>query len=257
MLFERIVCGVDRSPESLEAARQAERLLAPGGHLLIVGAADVGIAVHAGWAATSVVDEIEAEERRAVVEARAQVIDGGRVETRMLKGDPISCLLATAREEKSTLVAVGTHGLGRAKGILLGSVATAMLHDAPGSVLVARRPQDPEIFPRSILVGHDGSSQARAAAEVGAELAHRFGAGVRTVVASGGKPVDVDGLRDVQGLEWDERKPVEALVAASREADVAIVGSRGLHGLAALGSVSERVAHEAARSVLVVRKGRR
>jgi nucleotide-binding universal stress UspA family protein len=31
------------------------------------------------------------------------------------------------------------------------------------------------------------------------------------------------------------------------------VGSRGLHGLRALGSVSERVAHDASCSVLVVR----
>ena len=33
-----------------------------------------------------------------------------------------------------------------------------------------------------------------------------------------------------------------------------VVGSRGLHGLAALGSVSERVAHSAACSTLVVRE---
>ena len=47
--------------------------------------------------------------------------------------------------------------------------------------------------------------------------------------------------------------PVEALVDASRDAGLLVVGSRGLHGLRALGSVSERVAHSAACSVLVVR----
>jgi hypothetical protein len=35
-----------------------------------------------------------------------------------------------------------------------------------------------------------------------------------------------------------------------------IVGCRGLHGLASLGSVSERVAHRAVSPVLVVRRGR-
>ena len=35
--------------------------------------------------------------------------------------------------------------------------------------------------------------------------------------------------------------------------DLIVVGSRGLHGLRALGSVSERVAHGAKASVLVAR----
>jgi nucleotide-binding universal stress UspA family protein len=48
-------------------------------------------------------------------------------------------------------------------------------------------------------------------------------------------------------------EPATALVAAAAEADLLVVGSRGLHGLKALGSVSERVAHRARCSVLIVR----
>ena len=54
---------------------------------------------------------------------------------------------------------------------------------------------------------------------------------------------------------WDAAQPVPALVERSREADLVVVGSRGLHGLRALGSVSERVAHRADCSVLVVHDG--
>jgi nucleotide-binding universal stress UspA family protein len=46
---------------------------------------------------------------------------------------------------------------------------------------------------------------------------------------------------------------VSRLVEAAMDADLLVVGSRGLHGIKALGSVSERVAHEAKCSVLVVR----
>jgi hypothetical protein len=46
---------------------------------------------------------------------------------------------------------------------------------------------------------------------------------------------------------------VDVLVSAARDADLLVLGSRGLHGLRALGSVSERVAHRAPSSVLVVR----
>jgi nucleotide-binding universal stress UspA family protein len=43
------------------------------------------------------------------------------------------------------------------------------------------------------------------------------------------------------------------LLGAVEPSDLLVVGSRGLHGIRALGSVSERVAHKAPCSVLVVR----
>jgi len=52
----------------------------------------------------------------------------------------------------------------------------------------------------------------------------------------------------------DNLGTLPALVAAAAEADLVVVGSRGLHGLRALGSVSERVAHTASCSALVVRE---
>ena len=52
-------------------------------------------------------------------------------------------------------------------------------------------------------------------------------------------------------LVEDSRSPVHALTGAG--GDLVVVGSRGLSGLRALGSVSERVAHGAHASVLVAR----
>ncbi|MEZ5102704.1 MAG: universal stress protein [Thermoleophilia bacterium] len=60
-------------------------------------------------------------------------------------------------------------------------------------------------------------------------------------------------LADVPGLERLPGAPLDALLAAAAEADLVVVGSRGLHGVAALGSVSERLAHRAGCSALVVR----
>ena len=154
---------------------------------------------------------------------------------------------------RATLVALGDHGNSRSVGILLGTTATTLLHEAPCSVLLARPPADQSGFPSSIVVGIDGSSTALLAFEAARELGERLGVPVRVLVASGGKPVHIDGLRSVPGLEWDDRKPLDALLDASANTDLLVVGSRGLHGYAALGSVSERVAHRAACSVLVVR----
>ena len=50
------------------------------------------------------------------------------------------------------------------------------------------------------------------------------------------------------------RRSVRALSEAGGVVDRVVVVSRGLHGLKALGSVSERVAHQVLSSVLVVRE---
>jgi nucleotide-binding universal stress UspA family protein len=42
------------------------------------------------------------------------------------------------------------------------------------------------------------------------------------------------------------------LVERSRDADLVVVGSRGVHGLSTIASVSERVAHQAHCTALVV-----
>jgi nucleotide-binding universal stress UspA family protein len=120
-------------------------------------------------------------------------------------------------------------------------------------VLLARKPHFGP-FPASILCGVDGSDQSLVAAEVANDVAERFGAELVFVAATGGKPVDFERIRKLgSDVIEDDRRPVEALVDLSGEADLLVVGSRGLHGPAALGSVSERVAHRAASSVLVVR----
>jgi nucleotide-binding universal stress UspA family protein len=142
-------------------------------------------------------------------------------------------------------------------GILLGGVATVMLHEAPCSVLVARPSGDGASFPRSICAGLDGSPGSARAADVARRIAQRFDASLTKVAACGGMKIDLDDLWSIEpdpGL--DNRPPVEALVerAAEVDADLLVVGSRGVHGLAALGSVSERVAHRAGCSVLVVRE---
>ena len=251
-VFERIVCGVDDTPASLDAVRQAARLRAPDGTLHLLGAVYLPGAVAAGWSATRIAEELEREGAEAL--GRAAGLSGPSATKRLVNGPAVQCLLAELEHEHATLVAVGTHGLSRPAAIFLGGVATTMLHEAPCSVLIARPCPEPQVFPRSLVAGVDGSAESMLAAAVALELRDRFGASLTALVATGGKPVDVDRLAESGlELEWEERKPAEALAAASQDVDLLVVGTRGLHGLRALGSVSERVAHRARCSVLVVR----
>jgi nucleotide-binding universal stress UspA family protein len=256
-MFERVVCGVDGSPESLVAVDQAACLVDPMGQLVLAAVAEASLAVHAGWAATPAYDQILAEARTALHVAH-EVAPGA--EDFFLEGSPGESLLDTARREAADLLAVGTHGTPRAIGILLGSVATLMVHEAPCSVLVAREPADQHSFPRSICIGVDGSACSAQAATAARVLRERVGAALTFIGACGGKNLDLQAVRAVApDTHIDHRPPVEALVAraAETDADLLVVGSRGLHGAAALGSVSERVAHQAACSVLVVRERER
>jgi nucleotide-binding universal stress UspA family protein len=176
--------------------------------------------------------------------------------SRVTEGHPVAGLQREIERVSASLVALGSHGGSRPAGILVGGTATTLLHEAPCSVLIARAPADESGFPSAIVVGVDGSGAALLALEAARELGGRLSVPVRALVATGGRAVGLDALRSIDDLEWDDRKPVDALVDASSSADLLIVGSRGLHGLAALGSVSERVAHRATCSVLVVRAPR-
>jgi nucleotide-binding universal stress UspA family protein len=53
-------------------------------------------------------------------------------------GDPASALIEAADELGASLIVVGHHGHHQAMSLLLGSVASRLVHHAPQSVLVAR-----------------------------------------------------------------------------------------------------------------------
>jgi nucleotide-binding universal stress UspA family protein len=253
MGFDRIVVGVDGSEAGFEALRQAIVLLSPAGRIVAVSAYDPALAAEAGWGAASLSEHLRHEAEAARDRAAEELRPLAGSETRVAGGGAFGALIDTAEDERASLVAVGSHGGGRIAGIALGSVATSVVHRAPCPVLVAR-PQDGGTFVRGIVAGLDGSALSAEAESVARALASRLSVPLRAVVATGGKPPAIERLRWVYRIEWDDRTPVDAIVGASHEAGLLVVGSRGLHGLTALGSVSERVAHQARCSVLIVRR---
>lgn len=245
-VFSRVLCAVDESEESLAAMLQAAWLLEPDGSLELVTAAETFRATHAGWLSARVADQIEQEAERAL--ARASALRPG-VATRLVRGHAGNVILHAARTGGATLVAVGAARPPRARERVLGSVADEIVRRVSCSVLVGRR--RPEPAPRHIVCGVDGSPESLAAAAVAEELGRRCDATVELVAGLGGKAIDPERLHS--SVRADPRPPVDALVDAALEADLVVVGSRGLHGLRSLGSVSARVAARCDCSVLVVR----
>jgi nucleotide-binding universal stress UspA family protein len=137
--------------------------------------------------------------------------------------------------------------------------------------------------PFAVVVGVDGSPESQAALDWGMHEA-RLRNGQVVVLASWQYPYITSAagqVWDYTGLERDARlildgelqrvddpavpvtgrlvegNAVAALVEASREADLLVVGSRGLGGFTGmlLGSVSSQVAHHARCPVLIIRPG--
>jgi nucleotide-binding universal stress UspA family protein len=251
-LFDRILCGVDGTPASLVAVRQALRLRDEHGSVLLFAVANLAQAAQAGMAAPHAAELLQHEAEAALAEALAIAPSAS---SKLVNGEPVRVLLKQAEAERATLISVGSHGRRRAAGLLLGTVAARMLRDATCSVLIARAARDSETWPQTIVAGVDGSLESAAAFTVACAVAARFSGSVRAV-ASTKDQLDREAARAIAPeLEEQGDRALNALVAASESADLIVVGSRGLHGLKALGSVSERVAHQARSSVLVVRPG--
>jgi nucleotide-binding universal stress UspA family protein len=248
--FACVVCGIDGSDEALVAARHGARLLAPGGVLHLVAAVEIGSATLAGFEAVYAADQLRAEATEAIERVERELDRG--FPSRLVDGPAPAVLLGVAEQEGASLVAVGAHRRRRTAELLLGSTLLSLLRDAPCSVLVAREADDG--FPSRLLVGIDGSEEAARAAATAQRLAEQLGAGIAGVLALGGKNVDPAATQSFE-VVVDDAHPVDALTRRAAGSDLVVVGSRGLHGLKALGSVSERVANRAPCSVLVVRQG--
>lgn len=251
-VFDRVVVGVDGTEWGFAALAQALALAPPESPVRAVTALDVRPAIHAGFAAASFADLLQKEASAA--QAAAHELLAGRPDSTsvLVQGQPVPVLRAARDEMGATLLALGARHSSRLLGVMLGDTTTTLLHDAVCSVLLARPAADGTWRPRTVVVGIDGSDPALAALATADDLADRLDSSVEVVSATGEAAARGDGAWKNRVDSWDAADPVSALVERSRRADLLVVGSRGLHGVRALGSVSERVAHRARCSVLVV-----
>jgi nucleotide-binding universal stress UspA family protein len=125
-------------------------------------------------------------------------------------GDPAFEIIQYAAKNKVDLIMMPTHGYGPFRGLLLGSTAAKVLHDAACPVWTSAHaevaPVHSEIH--NILCGIDGPESARLI-RTASELAGVFGAKLRLVHA-----VSVDETRPEKYLEGDLRAH---LIKMSRE----------------------------------------
>jgi len=141
-LPRRVVVAVDFSPASVRAAQTALLLLAPGGTLTLLHVispllADAPLRDVEG---RDPADAVQSMFGRLRDELRAYVAQDVTIETLIRTDDDVDGILAGAAAVDADLIAVGTHGPRLLERILVGSVASSVLHAAPQTVLAAPPP---------------------------------------------------------------------------------------------------------------------
>ncbi|MGC1211932.1 MAG: universal stress protein [Micromonospora sp.] len=281
-----VVVGVDGSPSSLVAAEHAAQTavqrsrplhlvhgyLHPLGYGVPLNPYDLGVPAPTEDA------------QKMLEQTAADLTDrhpGLRVEVRQVAGGPGATLVEESR--RAELVVVGSRGVGGFAGLLLGSVSTQVAQHGHCPVLVVRPAEQPIPVGGPVVVGVDGSEPAAFAVRLAADEAVRRGTSlvllhvrpaeagreVPDEVAESGAAGQAESAEllggaaarvrsDHSGLTVEERsvraaKPEQALIEASGDAALVVVGSRGRGGFAGLllGSVSQALVQHAHCPVLV------
>ena len=251
-IFSRVLVGVDGSAASLDAARQAALLKAPSGTLLRLclesrSARRDSMTVLPPSPTTNA----QPGGRRRMPLATRRSSCRRRGPKSSVAFPPRCCSTRSSATgprwwPSDHEVSAGSRDRLRVDPVPAPARCTVL---GPGDAASRHAP------PRRIAVGVDGSRESAAAYAAARHLADRFHAELAVVIAEGDTFLDLAAVSLIVGDDYHviPSEPVSALTAASRHADLLVLGSRGLHGLKSLGSVSERAAHRAQCSTLIVR----
>jgi len=223
--------------------------------------------------------EPEAKAALAAFVAEAVGEDVGGIEQAVVNDLPARALLD--QTDGAELLIVGARGLGGWRGLLMGSVSQHCLHHSEVPVAVVREDVSTRRTFGRVVVGVDGSETSAAALEWAVAEAASRGAQLEVVhtwqLVVGPSPyvaMDPEPYEDAARGVMDEvlarvdtsvlgaeviRTVVPGsaratLIDAASEADLAVVGARGMGGFRGmlLGSVSHALARHAACPVVVI-----
>jgi len=150
----RILIGTDGSDDALAAARRAVAVLAPDAAVELICVVEppaiAGAGMESGFAggmpAPQAVDaawDAAIGEATDALERTVAALGTATVETHLAHGSPGPMLCERAKELDADVVVVGSRGRGAIRRVLLGSVSSYVVNNAPCAVLVIRAGAEP------------------------------------------------------------------------------------------------------------------
>ena len=172
----KILLATDGSKDATLAARAAVDLADKSGSELHLVLAWTNVpSVHLGEYVRVRLEE----EGRLVLDEEARRIEAAGADVagmHLREGRTQEVVVDLAEEIGADLITVGSRGLGTVERLLTGSVSEGVVHLASCPVLVMRGGEEGSWPPKKIVVGDDGSEEARRAAEIAASIANPYGA---------------------------------------------------------------------------------
>jgi len=140
-MFDEILLAVDGSEHGLRAAKMAGDLARnmKSKSLRIVVAFD-GIPPYLGEPNLESVIEARMKEARAILQKAQEAVGNvpAEIHTELIEGSPAEAIIEVAKTRESDVIVMGSRGLGRLTGALLGSNSQKVVSHAPCPVLIVR-----------------------------------------------------------------------------------------------------------------------
>jgi len=287
-MYNSIVVGYDESLSSKAALKEASRWVkAHGGKLTLIHAVFFDQEEFAILPA-------QMEKRleigvHACALAKKELLSefglDGSVESFVCEGEPPEVIVETAGEKKADLIALGTYGRKGLKRLLMGSVTSQVILNAPCDVLVVNKEctQCTGKY-RSLLVPFDGSESSKKALIRAGELAKLDGGEItvlyvipryeemmdffkteainKSLFQEAEKIVDVAkkiaadlGVQIKAVVQEGHASEKIVEIAETLKNDLIVTGTHGWRGMnkALMGSTAERIIAHASRPILIVR----
>lgn len=230
--IKKLLLPVDFSDRSEALAHHARLLVQPADG----GSAGEVIALHvvppAQWvggmemAGAALVNFIE-QQKALMLEQLAkfcqQHLSGVAYRLKVVEGDPASQVLAISEEEDVDVVLIATHGYGRFRRLLLGSVAAKILHDATVPVLTTVHVEEPKGQQEElhhVLVAVDLGPQTARVITNANQVAKGFGAKLSVLHVLPAVPVGMQQYLDQAALQDMERNALVELQKLLEDAKI-------------------------------------
>jgi nucleotide-binding universal stress UspA family protein len=139
-MFERILLAVDGSEHAVHAAKVAAdlaRCMKAELRILVVYAP---IPPYLGEPNMQQAINARLDESQAILQKAVEALGDipGEIHTEVLEGDAAETIIQVAKVRNSDLIVMGSRGLGRLAGLLLGGTSQKVVSHAPCPVLIVR-----------------------------------------------------------------------------------------------------------------------